>query len=67
MGGPATFSLFVRSLPPHRGFHVAAGLEDCLAFLESFAFRGEDLAWLREHGFASATSTPSPACGSPAT
>jgi nicotinate phosphoribosyltransferase len=51
MVGPATFSLFVRSLPPHRGFLVAAGLEDCLAFLESFAFTGEDLDWLRQHGF----------------
>jgi nicotinate phosphoribosyltransferase len=51
MVGPATFSLFVRSLPPHRGFLVAGGLEDCLAFLESFAFADEDLAWLRQHGF----------------
>jgi nicotinate phosphoribosyltransferase len=51
MVGPATFSLFVRRLPPGRGFLVAAGLEDCLAFLESFAFADEDLAWLRRHGF----------------
>jgi nicotinate phosphoribosyltransferase len=51
MVGPATFSLFVRSLPPRRRFLVAAGLEDCLAFLESFAFADEDLAWLRRHGF----------------
>jgi nicotinate phosphoribosyltransferase len=51
MVGPATFSLFVRKLPPHRGFLVAAGLEDCLAFVESFAFADEDLAWLRRHGF----------------
>jgi nicotinate phosphoribosyltransferase len=26
MVGPATFSLFVRALPRHRGFLVAAGL-----------------------------------------
>jgi nicotinate phosphoribosyltransferase len=51
MVGPATFSLFVRTLPPRRGFLVAAGLEDCLAFLESFAFADEDLAWLKRHGF----------------
>src|SRR5215813_13226853 len=32
----ATFSLFARKLPVHRGFLIAAGLEDCLAFLEAF-------------------------------
>lgn len=36
MRGEATFSLFVRKLPPHRAFLVAAGLEDVLAFLESW-------------------------------
>ena len=34
MTGLATFSLFVRQLPADRGFLVAAGLEDCLRFLE---------------------------------
>ena len=29
MGGEATFSLFIRQLPPTRGFLVAAGLEPC--------------------------------------
>ncbi len=52
MVGEATFSLFVRKLPAHRGFLVAAGLEDCLAYLESFSFEDEDLAWLREAGFS---------------
>ena len=33
MTGQATFSLFVRTLPPGRGFLVAAGLSDCLRFL----------------------------------
>jgi len=46
MTAAATFSLFVRDLPENRGFLVAAGLEDCLAFLESFSFSGDDLAWL---------------------
>jgi hypothetical protein len=55
MVGPATFSLFVRKLPPRRGFLVAAGLEDCLSFLESFAFADEDLAWLRDNEFDSST------------
>lgn len=51
MVGPATFSLFVRQLPPSRGFLVAAGLEDCLTYLETFAFTAEDLEWLTELGF----------------
>jgi nicotinate phosphoribosyltransferase len=50
MVGPATFSLFVRRLPPDRGFLVAAGLEDCLAYLENFRFEEDDLRWLRETG-----------------
>jgi nicotinate phosphoribosyltransferase len=47
MTGLATFSLFVRRLPAERGFLVAAGLADCLAFLESFSFTAEDLTYLR--------------------
>jgi nicotinate phosphoribosyltransferase len=48
----ATFSLFVRSLPPSRGFLVAAGLEPCLAFLETFGFTEEELDHLgKELGF----------------
>ena len=42
MVGPATFSLFVRKLPMDRGFVVSAGLEDCLSYLEAFAFDDED-------------------------
>ncbi|MGD9995976.1 MAG: nicotinate phosphoribosyltransferase [Ilumatobacteraceae bacterium] len=52
MTAPATFSLFVRKLPPHRGFVVAAGLDDVLTVLEHLAFDESDAAWLREHGFA---------------
>ena len=52
MTGPATFSLFMRRLPAGRGFAVAAGLEDCLAFLEGFSFTAEDLNYLhRELGY----------------
>jgi nicotinate phosphoribosyltransferase len=48
----ATFSLFVRTLPPTRGFLVSAGLEPCLEFLDSFGFSQEDLAYLgSELGF----------------
>jgi len=48
MTGPATFSLFVRRLPAERGFLVAAGLEDCLQFLEGFSLTGDDLDYLRQ-------------------
>jgi nicotinate phosphoribosyltransferase len=51
MDGLATFSLYVRGLPKQRGFLVAAGLESCLDFLESFSFSEEDLAYLRHAGF----------------
>ncbi len=52
MDEPATFSLFVRRLPPDRGFLVAAGLEACLEFLEGFSFTEEDLHYLaRTQGY----------------
>jgi nicotinate phosphoribosyltransferase len=52
MGGEATFSLFIRQLPPARGFLVAAGLEPCLDFLEGFGLSEEELDYLgRELGF----------------
>jgi nicotinate phosphoribosyltransferase len=46
MDQEATFSLFVRRLPPGRGFLVAAGLEPCLRFLEGFGFEDDELAYL---------------------
>lgn len=46
--GQATFSLFIRTLPRDRGFLVAAGLADCLQFLEDFSFTPEDLSYLRQ-------------------
>jgi nicotinate phosphoribosyltransferase len=36
--GLATFSLFIRSYPPNRGYFVAAGLRDVIEYLESFSF-----------------------------
>jgi len=42
----ATFSLFVRRLPPDRSFLVAAGLEDVLRFLEGYRFSARALAYL---------------------
>src|SRR5262245_20408465 len=51
MTGPATFSLYVRKLPKHRGFLVAAGLDDCLSFLEDFGFGEDNLRYLGSIGF----------------
>jgi len=35
---PATFSLYVRNLPPNRGYLVAAGLHDAIRFLRGWRF-----------------------------
>ena len=51
MDGLATFSLYVRGLPKARGFLVAAGLESCLDFLETFSFTDDDLVALGAMGF----------------
>ncbi len=51
MTSPATFSLYVRTLSPHRGFLVTAGLESCLGFLEDLSFDDEDLGYLASIGF----------------
>ncbi|HWC37637.1 MAG TPA: hypothetical protein VG476_03860, partial [Acidimicrobiales bacterium] len=51
MAGEAVFSLFIRELPPTRGFLVAAGLEDALTYLEGFSFADDDLAYLGTIGF----------------
>jgi nicotinate phosphoribosyltransferase len=46
----AVFELFVRRLPPRRGFLMAAGLEQALRFLEALAFTSENLAAARSLG-----------------
>jgi nicotinate phosphoribosyltransferase len=48
MTGTATFSLFVRALPPARGFLVAAGIESCLDLLHDLRFEDDDLRYLRD-------------------
>jgi nicotinate phosphoribosyltransferase len=48
MNQRATFSLFVRDLPPGRGFLVAAGLDETLSFLGQLRFDEEDLAYLSD-------------------
>jgi nicotinate phosphoribosyltransferase len=45
----ATFELFVRNLPPHRNYLVAAGLEQALQFLEKVHFTPEEITYLQQH------------------
>jgi nicotinate phosphoribosyltransferase len=44
--GLATFSLFIRSYPPNRGYFIAAGLRDVIEYLESFCFDAASLDYL---------------------
>ena len=46
----ATFSLFVRELPPCRNYLVACGIEESLEHLESLRFSADDLDYLRALG-----------------
>lgn len=46
--GLATFELFVRALPPGRGFLVAAGLDQALEYLKNLRFTPEEIRYLRE-------------------
>jgi nicotinate phosphoribosyltransferase len=42
----ATFSLFIRSYPPNRGYFIAAGLRDVIEYLESLSFGAAALDYL---------------------
>src|SRR6266404_6336405 len=46
----AVFEFFVRKLPAHRSFLVAAGLEQVLEFLETLRFAPDELDWLAKTG-----------------
>jgi nicotinate phosphoribosyltransferase len=46
----AVFEFYVRTLPPSRGFLVAAGLETLLAFLEGMRFTEEELKYVAGTG-----------------
>ena len=47
---PATFSLFIRKYPPHRGYFVSCGLEGLLRYLEEFHFSAEAIDKLHRCG-----------------
>ena len=44
----ASFELYVRDLPRHRSYLVAAGLEHALDFLETLAFTPQEIEYLRQ-------------------
>jgi nicotinate phosphoribosyltransferase len=46
----ATFDLFIREMPPRRGYLIAAGLEQAVSYLRDFSFSEESLSYLRERG-----------------
>jgi nicotinate phosphoribosyltransferase len=50
MTDTAVFEMFVRDLAPERGYILAAGLEQVLAFLEDPRPTAEELGWLRSTG-----------------
>ncbi len=45
----AVFEFYVRRLPAQRNFLVAAGLEQCLEYLENLHFSADELDWLGKH------------------
>lgn len=45
-----TFDYFFRSLPPHTGFAICAGIESVLDFLENLRFEPDDIDYLRSLG-----------------
>ncbi len=50
MEGEAVFEFFVRKLPPHRNFLLAAGLEQVVTFLTDLAVTENELACLERAG-----------------
>jgi nicotinate phosphoribosyltransferase len=53
MDEPAVFELFVRKLPPHRNFLLAAGLEQALDLLGQFHVTTEEVTWMERTGMFS--------------
>ncbi len=51
----ATFSLYFRELPEDRGYLLATGIEQVLAYLSDLSFPPELLDYLRDEGFPEAT------------
>ncbi|MCY4614019.1 MAG: nicotinate phosphoribosyltransferase [Nitrospira sp.] len=50
MEDTAVFECFVRTMPPQRGFFMAAGLAQLLEFLENVRFPPDELEWIADSG-----------------
>lgn len=50
MEDTAVFECFVRTMPPQRGFFIAAGLAQLLDFLENVCFTPAELEWVANSG-----------------
>jgi len=50
MKADGVFEFFARKLPARRNFLIAAGLEQCLVFLEELRFTPQELDWVRSSG-----------------
>ena len=50
MSEPATFSLFIRTYPPNRGYLVSAGLDDVLEYLSNLSFSPKGMDYLSSTG-----------------
>ena len=53
MFAPATFSLFIRDYPPHRGYFISAGLDSVLDYLQQVHYTQGDLNYLESTGLFS--------------
>jgi len=49
MHNRAAFELFIRRLPHHRSYLIAAGLEQALSYLSEVNFTSDQIDYLREH------------------
>ncbi|HEX8185957.1 MAG TPA: nicotinate phosphoribosyltransferase, partial [Blastocatellia bacterium] len=49
MHNRAVFELFIRRLPRHRSYLIAAGLEQALDYLAGLHFTSDQVDYLREH------------------
>ena len=49
---PATFDLYIRSLPEGWGYFIANGIEDAVDYVTSIRFTDDDIAYLAGQGFS---------------
>ncbi|MCP2620808.1 nicotinate phosphoribosyltransferase [Candidatus Aminicenantes bacterium AC-334-E05] len=45
----ATFEMFIKRMPPNRGYFIACGLEQVVEYLLNLKFKEEEIEFLRKH------------------